>query len=134
MNHVLKSAAGPIGQQMQSYSDSTIVVVPRLIDEIAAFVKKSVKPPRVRDTAFGSDKLRHFLMAGYVESVGFAGLQALGADRDVAFAGGALAAASASVAKEIHDRRTYGLFSIGDLVWDALGAASALLILSRTSK
>lgn len=131
MNHVLKSASGPIMEQMKSYTDSTIVVVPRLIDEVASFVKGI---PRVRDSALGIDKLKHFLMAGYVESVTFAGLRAAGADRNAAFAGAAVGTAAAAIGKEIHDRRTYGLFSLGDLVWDTLGAGAALLFLTRTQK
>lgn len=39
MNHVLKSASGPVGQQLASYSDPTLPVVPRLLDEIVAFVR-----------------------------------------------------------------------------------------------
>ena len=133
MNHVLKQASGPIGEQLKSYSDSTILVVPRVIDEIAAFAREA-RAPRVADTAFGNDKLRHFLMAGYTESIGFAGLQAAGVDRDAALVGGVLAAATASVAKEFADRRAYGLFSVGDLVWDALGASAAMLILRKTTR
>ena len=38
MNHVLKSASGPIGQQLPSYSDPNLPVVPRVLDEIVAFV------------------------------------------------------------------------------------------------
>jgi methylmalonyl-CoA mutase cobalamin-binding subunit len=73
-------------------------------------------------------------MAGYTESIGFAGLQAAGVDRDAALVGGVLAAATASVAKEFADRRAYGLFSVGDLVWDALGASAAMLILRKTTR
>ena len=39
MNHVLKAVSGPIGQQLPSYSDPSLPVVPRLLDEIVAFVK-----------------------------------------------------------------------------------------------
>ena len=39
MNHVLKSAGGPIGEQLPSYSDPTRTVVPVLLDEIVAFVR-----------------------------------------------------------------------------------------------
>ena len=39
MNHVLKSTPAGRAEQMPSYSDPNIPVVPRLLDEIAAFVK-----------------------------------------------------------------------------------------------
>ena len=40
--------------------------------------------PRVRDSIAGIDKLKHFLIAGFVESVAFAGFQAAGAERSAA--------------------------------------------------
>ena len=39
MNHVLKNSQGTIAEQMPAYSDPKLPVVPRLIDEVAAFVK-----------------------------------------------------------------------------------------------
>jgi hypothetical protein len=38
----------------------------------------------------------------------------------------------ASLGREFHDRRTKGLFSVKDLVWDALGAGAALLVINKT--
>ena len=89
---------------------------------------------RFRDSILGVDKLKHFLLAGFVESVTFAGLQAVGADRNVSLTGAAAATVTVSLGRELHDRRTSGLFSVGDLVWDALGAGAAFLILSRVQK
>lgn len=90
--------------------------------------------PRVRDSIFGVDKLKHFLLAGFVESVAFAGLQAAGAERNSSLAGAGVATISVSIGRELHDRRMSGLFSVGDLVWDALGAGAAFLILARVQK
>ena len=39
MNHVLKTAQGNVMEQMPSYSNPALPVVPRVIDEIAGFVK-----------------------------------------------------------------------------------------------
>jgi fermentation-respiration switch protein FrsA (DUF1100 family) len=39
MNHVLKIAQGNVMEQMPSYSNPALPVVPRVIDEIAGFVK-----------------------------------------------------------------------------------------------
>ena len=91
----------------------------------------STKP---KDSAFGPDKVKHFLIAGFVESVTFAGLQAAGANRSAARSGAMAAVAGASIGREIHDKKTKGLFSIGDLVWDALGAGAALLLINKTQK
>lgn len=131
MNHVLKPASGPIVEQIKSYSDSTIAIVPQVVDEIASFVKSI----HIRQSsAFGIDKLKHFLMAGYVESVTYAGMQAAGADRETSLATALGAVGVASVGKEMHDRRTGQGFSVADLVWDALGAGAAWLILAKTQR
>ena len=91
----------------------------------------SAKP---KDTAFGPDKVKHFLIAGFVESVAFAGLQAAGANRNAARSGALAAVTGASIGREIHDKKTKGLFSKADLIWDALGAGAALLIVNKTQK
>ncbi len=87
--------------------------------------------PRVRDSLVGIDKLKHFLMAGFVEGVAFAGFQAVGADRNASLAGAGVSVVIVSIGRERHDRRATGLFSFGDLVWDALGAGAAMLVLAR---
>ena len=87
-----------------------------------------------KDAAFGPDKVKHFLIAGFVESIAFAGLQASGANRNTARSAALAAVVGASIGRELHDRKTKGLFSIPDLVWDALGAGAALLILNKTQK
>lgn len=91
----------------------------------------STKP---KEAAFGPDKVKHFLIAGFVESVAFAGLQAAGTSRNTARAGALAAVAGTSIGREMYDRKTKGSFSIPDLVWDALGAGAALLILNKTQK
>ncbi len=90
--------------------------------------------PRVKDSIAGIDKLKHFLLSGFVESVAFAGLQAAGANRSSSLAGAATVTVVVAVGREAHDRRVSGLFSIGDLVWDALGAGAAMLILTRVGR
>ena len=97
-------------------------------------VSQEAGGPRIRDSIFGVDKLKHFLLAGFVESVAFAGLQAAGAERNASLAGAGAATITVSLGREFHDRRAGGLFSVGDLVWDALGAGAAYLILSRVHK
>ncbi|MDQ3082384.1 MAG: alpha/beta hydrolase, partial [Gemmatimonadota bacterium] len=133
MNHVLKAVSGPIGAQLLSYSDPELPVVPQLITEIATYVTSlsEESSPRAKDSLIGIDKLKHFLLAGFVEGVAFAGLQAAGASRIESLAVAGISAAAVSLGRERHDRRTTGLFSFGDLVWDALGAGAAMLVLTR---
>lgn len=89
----------------------------------------------VRDRWFGADKIKHFFVSAFIESVAFSLAQAAGANRSTALASGIGAAAVVGVGREIHDRRKPGnRFSYRDLVWDAAGAGSAALLLSRTIK
>jgi len=142
MNHVLKTAQGSIAQQMPSYSDPNLPVVPQVLTEIGGFVK-GLRPRSAsadhgvgggNDTILGIDKLKHFLLSGFVEGVAFAGLQAVGTGRSASLAGAGATAAMFAVGREVHDRRVSGLFSVGDLLWDAVGAGAAFLIVSRIDK
>jgi pimeloyl-ACP methyl ester carboxylesterase len=142
MNHVLKTAQGSIAQQMPSYSDPDLPVVPQVLTEIGGFVKglraRSASADHGEaggnDSLFGIDKLKHFLLSGFVEGVAFAGLQAAGTGRSASLAGAGATAAMVAVGREVHDRRVTGLFSVGDLLWDAVGAGAAFLIVSRIDR
>jgi len=136
MNHVLKDAPADRELQMKVYSDSTAQVVPRLLDEIAGFVGGVTRKAHVHraEPWFGADKLKHFFISAFIESLGFGGLQAVGADRGAALGGALGITAVAGVGREVHDRRTKGEFSLADLAWDAAGAGVALLVLSRTQR
>ena len=90
--------------------------------------------PPAREPLFGQDKVKHFFIAGFVESVAFAGMRAVGTNRGPALGGAVAAAGVASLGREIYDRNSKGAFSLPDLVWDALGAGAALLVLSKTQK
>lgn len=83
------------------------------------------------DTWFGSDKIKHFFMAAFTQTVSYSLLQAGRVEHDRALAGAWVVTAAVSVAKEVHDRRSYGLFSGRDLVWDAAGAGVATLVIRR---
>ena len=85
-----------------------------------------VAPP---DHWFGSDKLKHFFMSAFTQSVTYSALQAARVRHDRALAGAWGVTAVISVAKEVHDRRTTGLFSVRDLAWDAAGAGAATVII-----
>jgi uncharacterized protein YfiM (DUF2279 family) len=89
-----------------------------------------IAPPR--DSFLGIDKPKHFLLSFFVESVSFAAMQAAGANRTPAMTGSTIVTASVAIGREFHDRRTKGLFSFGDLLWDALGAGTAIVMLRHT--
>jgi len=89
-------------------------------------------PPR--DSWFGADKLKHFFVAAFTQSVTYSALQTARVRHDHALAGAWAVTAVVSVAKELHDKRTTGLFSVRDLVWDAAGAGVATALLAHSQR
>lgn len=85
-----------------------------------------------KDSFLGLDKPKHFLLSFFVESGSFAVIQAGGGSRRLSLSGASVLTSVFGVAREIHDRRTKGLFSFGDLAWDAMGAGAAALMLRHT--
>jgi len=84
------------------------------------------------DNWFGSDKLKHFFIAAFTQTVAYSAFQAAQVRHDQALAGAWAVTATVSIAKEIRDRRSYGLFSYRDLVWDAAGAGAATLLIAKS--
>lgn len=92
------------------------------------------QPPRPEDAFFGTDKVKHFFIAGFVETMAFAGAQAAGSGRSTARPVAIGTVAAVSLGRELYDRRRKGLFSVRDLAWDALGAGAALLLVNKTQR
>ncbi|HEY0527952.1 MAG TPA: DUF2279 domain-containing protein [Gemmatimonadaceae bacterium] len=88
-----------------------------------------------RESWFGADKIKHFFISAFVESLAFSGLQAAGANRRVALGGGIATSAAIGIAREIHDWRTPGKwFSYRDLTADAVGIGAAAILLRHTAR
>lgn len=88
----------------------------------------------LQDSWFSPDKAKHFFIAGFVESATFAGMESVGASRNVSF-GGALAITGVfSVLREVHDKRVKNQFSFRDLAWDMAGGAAAFVMLRHTER
>ena len=88
-----------------------------------------------RDSWFGIDKIKHFFISAFIESVSYSALQAAHVDRRPAMAGAIGVSAAFGVARELHDKRTPGNhFSYRDLTWDALGITAGAVMLKRTVK
>jgi len=96
----------------------------------AAMLVCVVAPPR--DSWFGADKVKHFLMSALVHSTAFSITRSAGAQRSGAQLAGAMSAAVVGVWKEVHDRRAGKPFSVPDLVWDGVGAAASAALLNRS--
>jgi putative lipoprotein len=89
----------------------------------------------VRDSWFGIDKIKHFFMSAFIESVSYSVLQAAHVKRRPALTSAIGVAAAVGVAREIHDKRTPGKwFSYQDLTWDALGIGAGAAMLTHTVK
>lgn len=91
----------------------------------------SATPPGP-DPWFGPDKVKHFFVSAFIQSVTYGSLRSAGASHGGAIAGATVATAAAGVGREIHDLRVKGQFSLRDLAWDAAGAGAATLFLART--
>lgn len=103
-----------------------------MIAEVALALALAASPPD--DHWFGPDKLKHFFVAAFTQSVTYSALQASRARHDQALVAAWAVTAAMSVAKEAHDRRTTGLFSVRDLVWDAAGAGVATVLIGRAQR
>jgi putative lipoprotein len=88
-----------------------------------------------RDSWFGIDKIKHFFISAFIESVSYSALQAARVDRRPAMAGAIGISAAFGVGRELHDKRTPGNhFSYRDLTWDAVGIGAGAVMLKRTVK
>lgn len=87
------------------------------------------------DSWFGIDKIKHFFISAFIESVSYSALQAAHANRRAALGSAIGVAAAFGVGRELHDRRTPGnWFSYRDLTWDAIGTAAGAVLLTHTIK
>jgi putative lipoprotein len=84
------------------------------------------------DHWFGVDKAKHFFISAFVESVAYSALRAANVRHDPALIAASTLTLGVGVGKEIHDHRSYGLFSVKDLSWDIAGNAAAATILAHT--
>ncbi len=84
------------------------------------------------DKWFGSDKLKHFFLSAFIESVSYSALRAANVRHGPALVAASTITLGAGVGKELYDRRSYGLFSVKDLTWDVAGNAAAATVLANT--
>ena len=85
------------------------------------------------DAWFGIDKIKHFFMSAFIESVSFSALQATRIHHRSAMAGAIGITFGLGIGREIHDKRTPGnIFSVRDLTWDVIGTGAGAVLLSHT--
>ena len=88
----------------------------------------------VDDPLPGADKVKHFFMSAFVQSVSFSVARAAGADRSNAQLSAGISSMSIGLLKEVRDARVPGGtgFSVADLAFDAAGALAAAALLNGT--
>ncbi len=93
-------------------------------------------PPTVRgvDAWLGEDKLKHFFVSAFVQSMSYGSLRGTGLSHGAALAGASVTTAAIGVGKELRDLRVKGEFSARDLSWDAAGAGTMTMLLSKTAR
>jgi len=86
-----------------------------------------------RDSWFGTDKVKHFFLSAFVQSLSYSVMQVTTrGSRSSLLLSASAASAAAGIGKELHDRRVKGQFSVRDLAWDAAGIGTASLMLTQT--
>lgn len=86
------------------------------------------------DPLFGPDKIKHFFLSAFVQSVSYSILRATNADHQSSLMGASAATGAVGVWKELRDSRSGGTFSVRDLVWDAAGAGTATVFLAHSRR
>lgn len=84
------------------------------------------------DRWLSSDKLKHFFVSAFVQSVSYSVLRTARVQRDDALTASTAATLVVGIGKEVHDDRAGKDFSIRDIAWDAAGAGAAAVLLART--
>jgi uncharacterized protein YfiM (DUF2279 family) len=89
----------------------------------------------VRDSWFGADKIKHFFMSAFIESVTYSALQAARVNHRAALGSAMGVTMAIGVGREIHDKRTPGnIFSVRDLTWDVVGATAGAVLIAQTRR
>lgn len=86
------------------------------------------------DSWFGVDKIKHFVVSALAQSVTYSALQYAGMEHRSALAASLATGVALGVGREVHDRRTKGLFSVRDLAWDAAGLGAATLLIHHSQR
>jgi len=100
---------------------------------INIFYGQIAAPQPHPDAWFGIDKIKHFFMSAFIETLSYSALQAAHVHHRSAMAGAIGITIGLGLGREIHDQRQAGnIFSVRDLTWDFIGAGAGGVLLSHT--
>lgn len=97
---------------------------------VGAFLLQST----ASDPWFGVDKLKHFFVSAFIQSVSYGVLRSFDVEHGDALIGASCVTTTFAIGKEFYDKRKGSIFSAKDLVWDAAGAGGSVVLLDRTRR
>lgn len=90
--------------------------------------------PLALDGWFGADKIKHFFMSAFIQSMAYSSVRAAGASHDGAIVSATAATVGFGVGREIYDGRVKRAFSYKDLVWDGAGLAAGMVLVNNARR
>ena len=90
--------------------------------------------PFAMDGWLGADKLKHFFMSAFIQSMAYSSARAVGVSHDGAFVSATAATVGFGVGREIYDGRVKRAFSYKDLVWDGAGLAAGAVMVNNARR
>ena len=90
--------------------------------------------PLAADKWFGADKMKHFFMSAFIQSMAYSSARAAGASHDGAFVSATAATVGFGIGREIYDGRVKRAFSYKDLVWDGAGLAAGMALVNNARR
>lgn len=105
-----------------------------MLAALPLMLQATTPAPRAADRWFGADKVKHFLLGGFVHGVSHVGLRVVGTRHGQAQAGALAVVLGVGTWKEWRDRRAYGSFSVRDLTWTLAGGAASAVLQARAAR
>lgn len=90
--------------------------------------------PLAMDGWFGADKMKHFFMSAFIQSLAYSSARAVGASHDGAFVSATAATVGFGLGREIYDGKVKRAFSYKDLVWDGAGLAAGMALVHNARR
>lgn len=90
--------------------------------------------PLAADGWFGADKMKHFFMSAFIQSMAYSSARAAGASHDGAFVSATAATVGFGIGREVYDGRVKKAFSYKDLVWDGAGLAAGIALVNKAQR
>lgn len=90
--------------------------------------------PLALDGWFGADKMKHFFMSAFIQSLTYSSVRAAGASHDGAYLSATAATVGFGVGREIYDGKVKRAFSYKDLVWDGAGLAAGMVLVNNARR